>query len=730
MLQTMDIKKNNGTRRDRDLLHRALGDVFGYSAFRPYQEEIVRAVMDRRDAFVVMPTGGGKSLCYQLPAHLMPGVCLVISPLISLMKDQVDAAKVTGLRADFLNSSQTTRERQEVTARMARGQVDLLYVSPERFALPEFKVALEAASLSFVAIDEAHCISEWGHDFRPDYLGLAEIVRAFPSVPIAAFTATATLKVQQDIIEKLGLRRPHRVRASFNRPNLYYSVVHKTDAESQILRFVRGQKGEQGIVYRTTRKDVESTAAMLVRNGIKALPYHAGMEDDARSRNQEAFNRDEVDVVVATIAFGMGIDKSNVRFVLHGDLPKNIEGYYQETGRAGRDGVPAKCQLLFGRGDISRIRYFIDRMTNDEARAHALQCMNDMVRYASAQGCRRKQLLAYFGETYAEADCGMCDACAGTVEKIDATRDAQIVLSAIARTGGRFGVRHVVDVVTGANTEKVRTLKHDQLKTYGVGRDKGKPYWRSVVEHLLAQGYADQSADRYPVIRVADRARAVLRGESRVSILKPVESATARDAQSPLGECNETLFEELRALRKRTADEQGVPPFVIFSDRSLREMAARLPVTPVAMGLIQGVGTHKMKQYGALFMAAVQDFLARHPDVKSSSPVRDEEEQAPKALNASCLMTGELLEEGLTVAEIAARRGFAASTIAGHIEQLMQAGHPVDMDRLMEPERRRQIAELFERSQSPLLKEAMALTADEDITYEEARLVRAWLANR
>ena len=413
---------------DSDLLP-TLKSVFGFSGFRPHQEEIVRALLGRRDLFAVMPTGGGKSLCYQLPARLLPGVCLVISPLISLMKDQVDAAKAIGLKAAFLNSSQGAVEQRDVEQALKANEIDLLYVSPERFAMASFTMLLRSVALAFVAIDEAHCISEWGHDFRPDYLQLSEIVRQFPECPIAAFTATATRRVEQDIIAKLGLREPYRVRASFNRPNLFYQVLPKTDPERQLLQFVRSRRGEQGIIYRTTRKSVENTAALLNANGIKALPYHAGLEDRVRASNQEAFNRDETDVVVATIAFGMGIDKSNVRYVVHGDLPKNIEGYYQETGRAGRDGDPAHCLLLFGYGDIPRITYFFEQITDEGAKRHARHCLDEMVRYGSARVCRRKQLLAYFNEHYPQDDCGMCDVCAGEVDEIDATVEAQMLLS-------------------------------------------------------------------------------------------------------------------------------------------------------------------------------------------------------------------------------------------------------------------------------------------------------------
>jgi len=592
-----------------------LKSVFGFSCFRPHQEEIVHALLGRRDLFAVMPTGGGKSLCYQLPALLMNGVCLVISPLISLMKDQVDAAQAIGLKAAFLNSSQGAADRNAVVQALKAGVIDLLYVSPERFAMPAFTSLLRTVPLAFVAIDEAHCISEWGHDFRPDYLQLSEIVRTFPDCPVAAFTATATRQVQQDIIAKLGLRAPHLVRASFNRPNLFYQVLPKTDPERQLLDFVRARRGEQGIIYRTTRKSVEKTAAMLNSNGVKALPYHAGLDDRVRIAHQEAFNRDETDVVVATIAFGMGIDKSNVRYVAHGDLPKNIEGYYQETGRAGRDGDPAHCLLLFGYGDIPKITHFFDEITDETARRHAKRCLDDMVRYGSARACRRKQLLAYFNEQYPQENCGMCDVCAGDVEEADATIEAQMLMSAIVRTGNRFGAGHIIDIVTGAETQKIRQLGHDQLKTYGVGKEKSKRHFQAVVSNLLAQGWLQQSGDKYPVLQVAARASAVLEGKAKVRIIKPVEKAAPRKAAAADDmACNGPLFEVLRALRKQMAEKQGVPPFVVFSDRTLREMSARMPGDANELLGVSGVGTHKQAQYGAAFLEAIRAFRQENPE--------------------------------------------------------------------------------------------------------------------
>ncbi len=471
-----------------------------------------------------MPTGGGKSLCYQLPALLLEGTAVVISPLISLMKDQVDAAKENGIAALFMNSSLDQREMSAAYCRLKAGEVRLLYIAPERFAMPQFVETLRSISLSLFAIDEAHCISEWGHDFRPDYLALSGIPAAFPEVPVAAFTATATEKVQQDIIERIGLRSPHVVRASFNRPNLFYQVEPKSEVNQQLLEFLRNREAESGIVYRTTRDAVETTAAFLAGQGIKALPYHAGLSAEEREKNQEAFSRDEVQVIVATIAFGMGIDKSNVRFVVHADLPKHIEAYYQETGRAGRDGEPAHCLLFFSRGDIPKIRYFIDKIPDEKERAISLEKLNQTVRFASHNVCRRKHLLSFFGETYPKDNCEGCDICIGSATQVDITQDARILMSAVARTNERFGILHIVDIVLGADTKRIRELGHDAIKTYGAGKHKDKNHWRFIVDELLAQELMRQDGDRYPVLKLTPRGAGVLTGKEQVFGLKREES--------------------------------------------------------------------------------------------------------------------------------------------------------------------------------------------------------------
>ncbi len=595
-----------------------LRDIFGFDAFRPNQEQIVKAIMNKEDCFVVMPTGGGKSLCYQLPAHLMEGTCLVISPLISLMKDQVDAACESGLRAAQLNSSLNAAERRRVTTALAQGKLDLLYVSPERFAMDDFMDILQSITLAFVAIDEAHCISEWGHDFRPDYLNLSRIIKDFEDLPVAAFTATATFRVAEDIIGKLKLRHPCQVRASFNRPNLFYQVMPKDDPDQQIFNFIRARPNESGIVYRTTRKAVDATAKFLRKSGIDALPYHAGLGDDVRARTQDAFSRDNVAVVVATIAFGMGIDKSNVRFVIHGDLPKNMESYYQETGRAGRDGEPAHCLLLFSYGDLSKIRFFIDKIEDKREHQHAVTCLNDMVSYATVNLCRRHQILGYFGEEYGESNCQTCDVCAGDVELVDATRDAQILMSAIARTGERFGAGHIVDVVTGADTEKIRRMGHNEIKTYGAGSDKDKRHWRYVLDNLQAQGLVAHSGDQYPTLALTLKSKTVLFKQAPVKVLKSSPPKRKRRGRAATdGPYNEELFEQLRALRRKIANEQNLPPFVIFSDKSLHAMARDFPTTDDTMLDVHGVGLSKFDRYGTRFIELIIAYLGNHPTARS-----------------------------------------------------------------------------------------------------------------
>ena len=635
----------------------ALKEVFGFEGFRPNQEAIVTRILAKRDVFAVMPTGGGKSLCYQLPATMLPGTTVVISPLISLMKDQVDGALENGISAAFLNSSLTPDEKTRVYRALREDRLDLLYIAPERFAIQGFVDTLKGIRISLFAVDEAHCISEWGHDFRPDYLSLSGVTRTFTDVPVAAFTATATMKVQEDIINRLELRSPYKVRASFNRPNLIYQIHRKEKVERQIIRYLEERPRDPGIIYRTTRESVVNLAETLVDQGFHALPYHAGMEADERKRNQEAFNRDEAAIIVATIAFGMGIDKSNVRFVIHADLPKNIESYYQETGRAGRDGEPADCLLFFGRGDYPKIRYFIDKVEDDTERAVALEKLNQMVGYASHHVCRRRQLLGYFQESYPEDNCGTCDVCLHRTETVDLTTDAQILMSAMARTDQRFGIRHIIEVVTGADTKRIRQMGHDRIKTYGAGSHKDRRHWHLLVDELLAQKLIEQEGSRYPVIKLTEQGLQVLTGKQGVHGIKreerppPEERAPAPRLSTETGTYDPLLFERLRGLRKNLAKKQGIPPYIIFSDRSLREMAGRFPTTPEAMRRIHGVGDRKLDRYGDLFTGEIEAHQeeagpdrppvpSRHKPSLPSRPSRTRKKASPSKKHTSTASGG------------------------------------------------------------------------------------------
>ncbi len=708
-----------------------LKKVFGFEAFRPDQEAVIENILEKRDVFAVMPTGGGKSLCYQLPARIMEGAVIVISPLISLMKDQVDAACENGIPAAFVNSSLSAAEASAVYRRLREGSLELLYIAPERFAMQGFRDMLGTVRVSLFAVDEAHCISEWGHDFRPDYLSLSGITETFPGIPVAAFTATATKKVQEDIISRLGLRSPFTVRASFNRPNLFYRVKPKKGLERQLLEFLESHAGEPGIIYRTTRDSVTALARTLTDNGIRALPYHAGLTQEERKRNQEAFNRDEAAVIVATIAFGMGIDKSNVRFVIHADLPRNIEGYYQETGRAGRDGEPAECILFFGRGDIPRRRHFIERIPDETERAVAAEKLCQMVKYASHNVCRRRHLLGYFGEDYGAENCNACDICTGIVDMVDITVDAQIFMSAVSRTGQRFGIRHIIDIVTGADTRRIRGLRHNEIRTYGAGRHRDRMHWQFIVDELLAQEAVYREGDRYPVLKLTEKGRGILFGKEKISALKRQDPgrkqrAGAGDGFEPY---DEALFRKLRALRKKLADEHQVPPYIIFSDRSLHEMCRRYPASLPDMARISGVGDAKLKRYGEEFIRQIKTYLDETPGIsvpagEPSPPPETRKGRRPAGETIE--KTYELFGRGHSPGEIAAMRNLSVSTITAHLEQLILNGRDIDMDRLVSAEKRDAIGRMFLTLQSWQLNPVIEHFSGA-VSYEEARFVRATL---
>jgi ATP-dependent DNA helicase RecQ len=594
-----------------DDIHRTLRRVYGFHAFRPHQREIVEDLIAGRDAFVLMPTGGGKSLCYQLAALHRPGVAIVVSPLISLMKDQVDALLANGVAAAFYNSALSSQEARRVLGRLHAHELDLLYIAPERLMTPAFLDRLADIDIALFAIDEAHCVSHWGHDFRPEYVQLGRLHHDFPGVPRVVLTATAEPQTRGDIIEVLALGGARHYVTGFDRPNIRYTVLEKHRPFEQLLSFLGAHGGEAGIVYALSRRRVEETLAKLREQGVNADAYHAGLPASHRHSVQERFLRDELQVVVATVAFGMGIDKPNVRFVTHYDLPKNIEGYYQETGRAGRDGLPAEALLLYGAQDVVTVRRLVEGNGNPEQRRIELHKLNAMVGLAESVTCRRRVLLGYFGERL-EADCGNCDVCLNPPERFDATVDAQKALSCVYRVGQRFGLKHVVDVLRGADNERMRDLGHQGLSTYGLGADKGEQEWTSLIRQLVHHGYLVQDIARYSVLKLTPAARPLLRGEERLELARPrVKAQTRKKAPKVAagqGPYDEVLFEHLRALRRRLAQDQGVPPYVVFGDATLIQMARDRPMEEDELLRVTGVGQAKLEKYGEAFLDAIAEY--------------------------------------------------------------------------------------------------------------------------
>ena len=596
--------------RSMNSIHDTLHQVFGLHEFRPFQQEIVEQVLGGADAFVLMPTGGGKSLCYQLPALHRAGLGVVVSPLISLMKDQVDALLANGVRAAMYNSNLDAEEARSVLSRLYNGELDLLYVAPERMMRSDFISSLRNTPLALIAIDEAHCVSQWGHDFRPEYAALGELRQCFPDVPFIALTATADPQTRDDIVKVLGLHDARLFTTSFDRPNIRYTVLEKHRPQSQLLRFLRGQEGNSGIVYALSRKRVEEIAGHLNDRGHSAAAYHAGLSAQTRRDVQDRFIRDDVAIVVATVAFGMGIDKPNVRFVVHYDLPRHMEGYYQETGRAGRDGLAAEALLLFGTQDVATARYHLDQNGNDNQRRIDSHKLNSMVGFAESLTCRRRVLLGYLGEQL-DTDCGNCDICLDPPEQYDATEAARKVLSCVYRVGQSFGVKHVVDVLRGADNERIRKFDHERLSTYGIGREHSAAEWMSIVRQLIHRGYLIQDIATFSVLKLTPRALSLLRAEETLELARPrvQEKIKKKKRKSgpveDLSEDDLRLFETLREIRKQLAAEQGVPPYVIFGDVALVEMSRDRPSNEDEFLEINGVGQVKLERYGEVFLEAI-----------------------------------------------------------------------------------------------------------------------------
>ena len=595
-------------RHPRELLQQ----VYGYSEFRGDQEAVINTALAGGDALVLMPTGGGKSLCYQLPALLRSGMGLVVSPLIALMQDQVAALRQLGVRAAFLNSSLSYRERQQVIDALAEGALDLLYLAPERLLQEATLRLLATVPLSIIAIDEAHCVSQWGHDFRQEYLGLDILRERFSGVPRMALTATADATTRREILSRLALNDAEQFISGFDRPNIRYRVQVKADVSTQLLRFLQGRPGEAGILYAMTRRKVDDTAELLCNNGFTALPYHAGLPSEVRSGHQARFLRQDGVIIVATIAFGMGIDKPDVRFVAHIDLPRSVEAYYQETGRAGRDGEPAEAWMIYGLQDVVRLAQMVEQSeAGDEHKRVERSKLDALLGWCEATSCRRRALLQYFGDDLAE-DCGNCDICLSPPETWDATVEAQKLLSCVYRTGQFFGAGHVIDVLRGKDTAKVRQHRHANLSTFGIGADRSGAQWRSIVRQLMVQGYLRAEAQRYGALSVTPKARPLLRGDERIWLREDTSAERRRTQASPKPACevpaaDQGLWEALRGLRTALAKEAGVPPYVIFHDATLKEMVRRRPGTREELLRLQGIGQTKLERYGDLFLEVLRN---------------------------------------------------------------------------------------------------------------------------
>jgi ATP-dependent DNA helicase RecQ len=587
-----------------------LKNVFGYSKFKGQQQQIIESALQGRDSLVIMPTGGGKSLCYQVPAMLREGTGLIVSPLIALMQDQVSALHELGIAAEFLNSSQSSDEARQVMSKLRQGRLQLLYVAPERLVTEHTRSLLSDIRLSIIAIDEAHCVSQWGHDFRQDYLALGDLGALFPGIPRMAVTATATDRTRAEIVARLELHEPEIFVASFDRPNIAYTVQVKSDDRAQLSRFLQAHRGEAGIVYCLSRKKTESTASWLCAQGFEALPYHAGLAADVRTENQRRFLAEDGLVIVATIAFGMGIDKPDVRFVAHLDLPKSIESYYQETGRAGRDGEPAEAWMVYGLQDVVRLRQMLDESkASDEYKRYESIKLDALLGWCEVIGCRRRPLLAYFGDAQ-DKDCGNCDGCLLPAKTWDGAEAAQKLLSAVYRTGQRFGAAHLVDVLLGKETDKVLQHGHDKLSVFGIGKDLPSTTWRSVARQLIVAGHLRSDAARFGALVLTETSRGVLRGgapllfreDAKRSVVTPKKAARDRVVTDK----DASLWEALRACRQTLANEHNVPAYVIFHDKTLHEMLAHRPQTASEMLGISGVGQTKLDRYGDRFLAILR----------------------------------------------------------------------------------------------------------------------------
>lgn len=711
----------------------ALQKYFGYNEFRHQQAAIIDHVLNKKDVMALMPTGGGKSLCFQLPAVLLSGITLVISPLIALMKDQVDSLNVMGVPAAFLNSSQSPDEQADIMNRLQNNRIKLLYLAPERLFGAESRLIgfLKTLPVVQIAIDEAHCISQWGHDFRPEYLMLSGLKTEFPNTPVIALTATADKLTQKDILEKLGLKNPAVFISSFNRANITYKVAPKRDSFNQLLDFLDDHKDESGIIYCLSRKSTESLAADLRAEGYAAQAYHAGLDNATKAKNQEAFLRDDVKIIVATIAFGMGINKPNVRYVVHMDLPKNIEGYYQETGRAGRDGLPSMALLFFSPGDAIKLKSFVEVDKNEDQTRIMLAKLNDMVKYCQLVTCRRQFLLNYFDEK-APANCGSCDVCLTEFTRFDATEIAQKALSAVYRLNQRFGSTYVIDFLRGSKNEKIRE-EHRSIKTFGVGKDISKADWQRYLRELVALGYLQVTDDAYPVLKLTDKSNVVLKGQEKVELIESQTEEETKAAETLPFEAD--LLTLLKNIRYQIAQKENVPAYIIVGDNTLVEMATYLPQSLDELRFISGFGDVKLARYGRELLEPVKTFCRERGfgskmEKKTRKRERNPRGEKPKSKvprsDDTRITSFNLYRTGLSIPEVARERGLSPTTVESHLAHFISTGQM-------------NVTEMVSEYKIPAIKDAVESYGAERLaplkevlgdayTYAEIKAVVSWLA--
>jgi ATP-dependent DNA helicase RecQ len=704
---------------------------FGYDQFRPQQEEIIENVINGKDTFVLMPTGGGKSLCYQLPALKLDGITLVISPLIALMKDQVDALQANGVAAEFINSSLTPSEIYKIEERLRKGELKILYIAPERLSLDIFKDFLNTLPISLIAIDEAHCISEWGHDFRPDYRNLKILRKQFAKVPVIALTATATQKVKEDIVNQLGMEKAKVFVSSFNRPNLSYDVIPKKDSFEKLVDLLLKYKNESAIIYCFSRKSTEDLADNLRDQGFNVLAYHAGLETEKRKKTQEKFIKDEVQIIVATIAFGMGIDKPNVRLVVHNDLPKSIEGYYQETGRAGRDGLPSECILFYSYGDKVKQDFFIRQISDEAEKENANRKLAEVISYAEHEICRRKFLLEYFGESWSDENCGGCDLCLTPAEEFDATIIAQKVISAIIRTGQSFGEAHIRNVLLGKKIARVQQYGHHELSVFGIVKEYGEDELRNIIKKLIDKNLIQKTAGEYPILLITNDGMRFIQDKEEIVLTKSKSKKTAQIIKNSEN-YDTSLFEELRSLRKQIAAERNVPPFVIFGDNSLREMSTIFPQSLETFSTISGVGREKLERFGLEFVKVIKKYCITNNISEKSIRIKtlkrsSSNKRKINSKSSTYEKTRLLVEQKLSIPAMVKARKVAENTIIDHIEKLKTLNPSINIDYLKPDAKKfKTIKEAFKKTGGTLLTPVKELLGD-DYSYRDLKLTRLFL---